>query len=97
MRHAVIMAGGSGTRLWPLSRSLYPKQLLPVAEASSMMQATAARVADVEGFGAPIINAAVKGLIGAVSNTVSNAKVRAARRRDAGRRVPIPLDDPPSG
>ncbi|MGY1804715.1 mannose-1-phosphate guanylyltransferase [Blastococcus sp. SYSU D00922] len=30
MRHAVIMAGGSGTRLWPLSRSGLPKQLLPV-------------------------------------------------------------------
>ena len=30
MRHAVIMAGGSGTRLWPLSRSARPKQLLDV-------------------------------------------------------------------
>ena len=30
MRHAVIMAGGSGTRLWPLSRSSRPKQLLDV-------------------------------------------------------------------
>ena len=30
MQHAVIMAGGSGTRLWPLSRSARPKQLLDV-------------------------------------------------------------------
>ena len=30
MRHAVIMAGGSGTRLWPLSRAGRPKQLLDV-------------------------------------------------------------------
>ena len=30
MRHAVVMAGGSGTRLWPLSRSGRPKQLLDV-------------------------------------------------------------------
>ncbi|MBW8765949.1 MAG: hypothetical protein JF630_06850, partial [Geodermatophilales bacterium] len=30
MRHAVIMAGGSGTRLWPLSRAARPKQLLDV-------------------------------------------------------------------
>ena len=30
MRHAVVMAGGSGTRLWPLSRASRPKQLLDV-------------------------------------------------------------------
>jgi mannose-1-phosphate guanylyltransferase len=30
VRHAVIMAGGSGTRLWPLSRAERPKQLLDV-------------------------------------------------------------------
>jgi mannose-1-phosphate guanylyltransferase len=30
VRHAVIMAGGSGTRLWPLSRTQRPKQLLDV-------------------------------------------------------------------
>ena len=35
MRHAVIMAGGSGTRLWPLSRSARPKQLLDVVSEES--------------------------------------------------------------
>lgn len=38
MRHAVIMAGGSGTRLWPLSRRLRPKQLLRLFEGASLLQ-----------------------------------------------------------
>lgn len=38
MRHAVIMAGGSGTRLWPLSRSRRPKQLLRLFEGSSLLR-----------------------------------------------------------
>ncbi|WP_445775273.1 mannose-1-phosphate guanylyltransferase/mannose-6-phosphate isomerase [Shewanella sp.] len=40
----VIMAGGSGTRLWPLSRSLYPKQFLPLTEDRTMFQVTAERL-----------------------------------------------------
>lgn len=43
----VIMSGGSGSRLWPLSRSLYPKQLLPLAGQQTMLQQTAARLDDV--------------------------------------------------
>ena len=40
----VIMAGGSGSRLWPLSRSLYPKQFHPLADSQTMLQATLSRV-----------------------------------------------------
>ena len=43
----VILSGGSGTRLWPLSREAYPKQFLPLAEDVSMLQATWQRVAAV--------------------------------------------------
>jgi len=40
----VIMAGGSGTRLWPLSRSLYPKQFLPLSSDKTMLQETVNRL-----------------------------------------------------
>lgn len=49
-----IMSGGAGSRLWPLSRRLYPKQLLPLASARSMIQETASRF-DGGGFGSPIV------------------------------------------
>ena len=45
MLHAVIMAGGSGTRFWPASRKLVPKQLLALAGQRTMIQATVDRLA----------------------------------------------------
>jgi mannose-1-phosphate guanylyltransferase len=45
MLHAVVMAGGSGTRFWPKSRRNRPKQLLKLDGDSSMLQQTVARVA----------------------------------------------------
>ena len=42
--HAVILAGGSGTRLWPLSTPSFPKQFLPLPSGQSMIQATLKRV-----------------------------------------------------
>ena len=44
MLHAIIMAGGSGTRFWPASRTAQPKQLLDLAGAETMMQATVGRL-----------------------------------------------------
>jgi mannose-1-phosphate guanylyltransferase/mannose-6-phosphate isomerase len=41
----VLLSGGSGTRLWPLSREAYPKQFLPLADDDTMLQATWRRVA----------------------------------------------------
>jgi mannose-1-phosphate guanylyltransferase/mannose-6-phosphate isomerase len=50
----VILSGGSGTRLWPLSRELYPKQLLPLVGAETMLQDTARRLAGLTESG-PIV------------------------------------------
>ncbi|MYL81907.1 mannose-1-phosphate guanylyltransferase/mannose-6-phosphate isomerase [Desulfovibrio aerotolerans] len=44
-RFALILAGGSGTRLWPLSRTLLPKQLLALGGQETLLQTTAHRVA----------------------------------------------------
>ena len=46
----VILSGGSGTRLWPLSRECYPKQLLPLIEENTMLQATALRIEEIEDY-----------------------------------------------
>src|ERR1700682_1227087 len=51
----VILSGGSGTRLWPMSRALYPKQLLPLLSRDSLLQETVQRVADGKRFAAPLI------------------------------------------
>jgi mannose-1-phosphate guanylyltransferase / mannose-6-phosphate isomerase len=53
--HPVILCGGSGTRLWPLSRALYPKQLLALASERTLLQDTVLRTADRERFDPPIV------------------------------------------
>ena len=50
----VILSGGSGTRLWPLSRGHYPKQFLPLVSSHTMVQETILRLAGLEGLKAPL-------------------------------------------
>lgn len=51
----VILSGGSGTRLWPMSRPEMPKQMLALTGEQTMLQLTAARARGSERYGAPII------------------------------------------
>ena len=52
--HPVILSGGSGTRLWPMSRVQYPKQLLPLVSERTLLQEAALRVADKAQFETPV-------------------------------------------
>jgi mannose-1-phosphate guanylyltransferase/mannose-6-phosphate isomerase len=51
----VLLAGGSGTRLWPLSREGYPKQFLKLTDEWSLLQHTVRRAAAVTGATAPVL------------------------------------------
>ena len=51
----VILSGGSGTRLWPLSRKEYPKQYLPLVGDNTMLQETILRLNGLDSLADPII------------------------------------------
>lgn len=50
----IILSGGSGTRLWPLSRGQYPKQFLPLVSDKTMLQETLCRLHGLDGLNKPI-------------------------------------------
>ena len=53
--HPVIFAGGSGTRLWPLSREFYPKPFLSITGPHTMLQETILRLDGIEGMAQPTV------------------------------------------
>ena len=54
-RYAFILAGGVGTRVWPLSTPERPKQLLPLVDELSMLQSTVARLDGLGGLTQPLL------------------------------------------
>ncbi|TQV73423.1 mannose-1-phosphate guanylyltransferase/mannose-6-phosphate isomerase [Exilibacterium tricleocarpae] len=52
---AVILSGGSGTRLWPLSRRAYPKQFIDLIDTNSLLQNTVARALEVTDNAPPLL------------------------------------------
>lgn len=55
MLHPVLLCGGYGTRLWPLSRTALPKQFLPLLSQHSLLQDTIKRLSGLKGQAAPIV------------------------------------------
>ncbi|WP_163370196.1 mannose-1-phosphate guanylyltransferase/mannose-6-phosphate isomerase [Endozoicomonas acroporae] len=51
----IIISGGCGSRLWPQSRALYPKQFLPLVNDQTMFQSTVARLDGLDAAGAPVV------------------------------------------
>jgi mannose-1-phosphate guanylyltransferase/mannose-6-phosphate isomerase len=99
--HPVILSGGAGTRLWPLSRTLYPKQLLPLTAEQSLLQETVARWAIADASPRPWSSAA-KTTAPSPSRCASPAQARTLVLEPIAatplRRLPAPLllmrDDP---
>src|SRR5207244_10796670 len=55
MLHPVVLSGGSGTRLWPMSRALHPKQLLTLLGRETLLQQAVRRVCNDRRFAAPLL------------------------------------------
>ena len=51
----VVLSGGSGSRLWPLSRTLLPKQFLPLVSDKTMLQETLLRLSGIPGLKEPVL------------------------------------------
>ena len=51
----VILSGGAGTRLWPLSREMHPKQLIALTSERTMLQDTALRLQGINGATGPVV------------------------------------------
>ncbi len=81
----VILSGGAGTRLWPLSRELYPKQLLPLVGEHTMLQDTVLRLAGLDAAPAVVVCNESHRFLVAEQLRVINAPPQAIVLEPAGR------------
>ena len=72
----IILAGGTGSRLWPLSRELYPKQLLALTANTSLLQTTLLRVAHLPEVLPPVV------VVGEVHRFITLSQIEELRRFD---------------
>src|SRR2546423_11643938 len=90
----VLMCGGAGTRLWPISRESMPKQFVPLVGDRSTFQQTLQRIADPTVFARPIILTTTDFRFIVAEQLrelgLSADSVLAPARRDSGPAVPIP-------
>jgi len=89
----VILSGGSGTRLWPSSRALYPKQLLALASKYSMLQETMLRLSGFIGVAAPIVvcNQEHRFIIAEQLQQIGNTEARLILEPEAKNTAPAAL------
>jgi mannose-1-phosphate guanylyltransferase/mannose-6-phosphate isomerase len=71
--HPVVLCGGSGTRLWPLSRQSFPKQFVPLVDNKSLLQLTLERVA---GLGPQVVTVSAEEHRFMVSEALDLSKVQ---------------------
>jgi len=71
--HPVVLCGGSGTRLWPLSRKSFPKQFVPLLDGKSLLQMTLERVA---GLGPQVVTVSAEEHRFLVAEHMDSAKVK---------------------
>lgn len=98
----VILSGGSGTRLWPLSRPERPKQLHALTGAATMLQTTAARVTDPQLFARPMVVAGgrhveeIEAQLAAIGNSPQLLILEPVGRNTAAAIALAALEAPPS-
>jgi mannose-1-phosphate guanylyltransferase/mannose-6-phosphate isomerase len=81
----VILCGGSGTRLWPLSRQTFPKQLLPVTSDRSLLQETATRLSGDRFARAIVVSAESQGFLVERQLQLAGAEIEAILLEPEGR------------